>query len=236
MVNPDVRVFIPDDLSEAAATILAADIAEVVAARGRCRVALAGGGTPVPVYQRLAQPPLSSQVPWASVDLFFGDERVVRPDDPASNYLMVKGSLLDHISIPPGNVHRIHTERPAEEAARAYADVLGDQPLDIAILGMGGDGHTASLFPDTPELGNGERVRVTHSPEPPPVRISLGLDVFTQAHTVYFLVTGAAKAARLAEIKRQIESGAPVLPAARVQPASGRLVWLIDKPAAGNFA
>ncbi len=233
---PDVRVFSPDQLIAAAATLLAADIKEVVAARGRCRFALAGGGTPVPVYQRLAWAPLASTVPWASVELFFGDERAVRPDDPASNYAMVKGSLLDHIDIPAGNVHRIHGELPPAEAARAYAEELGDEPLDIVLLGMGDDGHTASLFPDTPDLDGGAPVRVTRSPVPPTERVTLGLGVLDRARSVYFLVSGAGKAARLAEVKRQIESGAPTLPAARVQPTGGRLIWLVNREAAGNFA
>jgi len=232
---PDVRVFSSDELSNAAATVLAADIKEVVTARGRCRVALAGGGTPVPVYQRLAWAPLATSVPWASVDLFFGDERAVLPDDPASNYAMVKGALLDHIDIPAANVHRIHGELPPEEAARAYVELLGDRPLDIALLGMGDDGHTASLFIGTPDLDIAP-VFVTHSPVPPANQVTLSLGVLNHARAVYFLVTGAGKAARLAEVKRQIESGAPELPAARVQPSEGRLVWLIDEPAAGDFA
>ncbi len=235
-MEPDVRVFSPDQLSTAAATLLAAEIKEVVAARGRCRFALAGGGTPVPVYQRLAWAPLATSIPWESVEMFFGDERAVRLDDPGSNYAMVKGSLLDHISIPAENVHRIHCELPPEEAARAYAEVLGDEPLDITLLGMGDDGHTASLFPGTPDLDGGAPVRVSQSPIPPTDRVTLSLRVLNRSRAIYLLVAGATKAARLAEIKRQIESGAPVLPAARLQPTDGRLVWLIDQPAAAQFA
>ncbi len=236
MTAPDLRIFSSDEWSAEAAALLAADIEEVVAERGRCRLALAGGSTPVPVYQHLAAPPLSTRLPWAEVEVFFGDERAVPPDDPSSNYAMAREALLDPLAIEADNVHRIRGELPPAEAARAYAQELGDAPLDIVLLGMGGDGHTASLFPGTPELDSGERVRVTRSPVPPTERVSLGLPVLKGARKVYFLVSGAGKAARLAEVKAQIDDGAPVLPAARVQPTNGLLIWLLDDEAAAKLA
>lgn len=229
MVSPDIRVFPPAQLTAAGAAVLAAAIEELVASRGWCRIALAGGSTPKPIYERM----VGMSVPWTKVELFFGDERLVGPGDPASNYAMVKRSLIDHIDIPSRNVHRIRGELPADEAARAYAELLGNASLDIALLGMGDDGHTASLFPETADMDATDLVSVTHSPMPPYERVSLGLRTLNRAGTVYLLVAGAAKAVRLAEVRVQIASGAPVLPAARLQPETGRLIWLIDSDAAG---
>jgi len=231
-VNPDIRVVPAGELAVSAAAELAAELARVVSLRGRCRLALAGGSTPAPVYERLA---VSPRVPWASVDVFFGDERAVPADDAASNYAMAKRTLLDRAKLPAGNVHRIHGELAPAEAARAYAGVLGDEPLDVVLLGMGGDGHTASLFPDTPQLDAAELVRATHSPVAPHDRISLGMAAINRARAVYFLVAGAGKATRLAEVRDQIAAAAPVLPAAHVQPQNGRLIWLIDSDAASSL-
>jgi 6-phosphogluconolactonase len=243
-----VEIFEPGELAAAAADRIATETAEAVAARGVCRIGLSGGGTPRPVYQALARPPLAGQMPWDRVELFWGDERCVPPDDPASNYRMACEAFIEEVPIPAANVHRIEGERPPEEAAAAYAEVLGDEPIDILLLGIGADGHTASLFPGTPHMeggpegggeggeGGGRSVIATISPAPPAERVSLTLGAINRARTVYFLVAGADKAGRLAEIFAQIESGAPALPAARVQPASQNLIWLLDRGAAGELA
>ena len=229
MVAPDIRVFEPDRLVGAAAEQIADEIADVIAERGACRLGLAGGGTPRPIYQTLASPPLSERVAWDKLHLLWGDERCVPPDHESSNYKMVATALINHVPIPAENIHRIEGERSQEEAAKAYIDALGDKPIDILLLGMGGDGHTASLFPDTPNLaGPGPRVIPARGPVAPHERVSLSMGAINEAHAVYFLISGNGKAARLAEVLEQIKAGAPVLPTAHVQPSSGRLVWLVD--------
>ena len=195
MVDPEIFVFAPDVYAESAAELVAGSIAESVRSRGRCRLGLAGGGTPVPVYERLAQPPLVDRVPWSDVDWFWGDERAVPPDDPASTYAMARRSLLDPVAAPAEMVHRIRGELGAHAAARAYVEVLGDEPIDVLLLGMGGDGHTASLFPETSAATSpAERVIATTSPVAPHDRISLAVSAINEARVVVLLVTGASKA------------------------------------------
>lgn len=214
-----------------AAADLAARIERTIAAHGRCRLALAGGFTPKQVYERVARDP---SLDWRRVDIFFGDERCVPADHEDSNYRMAREALLDRVAVAL-TVHRIEGERPPLEAARVYEGVLGDQPLDLVLLGMGEDGHVASLFPDTPELGSAAaRVVATRSPRPPAARVSLTLRAINEAGAVVFWVTGAAKADRVAEVFRQIETGAAVLPAAMVAPA-GELIWLLDAGAAARL-
>jgi len=146
---------------------------------------------------------------------------------------MVHDELLTRVPIPESNVHRIEGERSPDDAARAYADTLGDEPLGLILLGMGVDGHTASLFPDTPGLGAHEsRVIATIAPGAPIARVSLTLRAINEAAAVRFWVSGASKAEPVAEVFRQIERGAPRLPAARVRPRSERLCWFVDDAAA----
>lgn len=206
--------------------------------RGSCHIALAGGGTPKPLYLRLAKPDLRSQVDWSRVHLFFGDERHVDPQNPASNYLMARAALIDHVPINLTHVHRIHGELPADEAAAQYAGLLATEgPLDIALCGMGGDGHTASLFPEGPELEDTQAtVLVTRSPVSPFTRISMGLPTLNQARYVVLLVSGEGKAQRLAEVYGQLLSDdAPTLPAAMLRPESHQLHWFVDAGAASQL-
>ena len=219
-------------LAEAAATDLADRIACVIDTRGLCRVALAGGTTPRPVYERIARSDLAARIDWTRVDLFFGDERCVPPDDEASNYRMVEQALVARLGAKP-RVHRIAGEEPPADAARAYAAEMGDAPLDVVVLGMGGDGHTASLFPGRPEAQErSARVVPARAPTPPVERVSLTLRAINEAGAVRFWVSGEDKAARVAEVFREIESGAPALPAAQVWPESGELIWFLDDAAA----
>lgn len=229
-MKPEVVVKPAPELPAAAAAALAEALVAAIRKRGACRFALAGGSTPQPVYAALAAPPLSQQVDWKKVHVFFGDERCVPPDDPASNYRMAHAALLDQVKIPAAQVHRIEGERPAAEAARAYAQTLGKEPLDIALLGLGDDGHTASIFPATRE--SSARVMATSSPVPPLLRVSLTTAALSEARQVFFLVSGAKKAARVAEVFAQLGDDAPPLPAARVRPSTGKLVWFLDADAA----
>ncbi len=146
---------------------------------------------------------------------------------------MVHDVLLSRVAIPERNIHRIEGERPPAEAARVYEEVLADEPLDLILLGMGEDGHTASLFPDTPALGQSEsRVIATVAPVAPVDRVSLTLRTINDAGVVRFWVSGAAKAEALAEVFRQYAGESPSLPAARVSPRSAALCWFVDVAAA----
>jgi 6-phosphogluconolactonase len=171
-------------------------------------------------------------IAWQRITVFFTDERCVAPDHQASNYRMAREALLDRVA---ATVRRIEGERPPAEAARAYAEVLGVQPLDVIVLGMGEDGHVASLFPDTPGLATtSERVIASRSPHPPSDRVSLTMSVINQAGAVVLWIAGTQKADCVAEVLGQIESGARTLPAALVEPA-GELVWLLDAGAAARL-
>lgn len=232
--TPEIRRF-PDleSLIAAAAEDLVDCVERAIRASGRCRVAMAGGSTPRPVYRLVAQPGLASRVDWASVQVFWGDERCVPPTDSRSNYRSVYEDLLARVPIPKHNIHRIETEGPPDDVAKAYSEVLGEDPLDLVLLGMGEDGHTASLFPDTPDLGRlADRVVATRAPAAPVHRISLTLGSINESSEIRFWVAGAAKARPMAEVFEQIGSGSPVLPAARVYPHSGRICWLVDRAAA----
>lgn len=212
-------------LAEAAAALVAARLGEALAARARASIALAGGSTPRAMHQRLAGHALD----WPRVRVYFGDERCVGPDDPASNHRMARESLLDQV---PAEVHRIEGERPPDEAAARYADTLAPAlPLDVVVLGMGDDGHTASLFPDTPEPRPGALVIATRAPIAPHDRVTMTYGAIAAAQTRIILVSGAGKAARLAEVFAQLAAGQPVLPAARVAPA----IWMIDHAAASEL-
>lgn len=222
----------PSAVAELAARFVLARAASTLALRPTFRIALAGGSTPRATYERLAAPDLAADVDWARVSVFFGDERMVPPEDTSSNYRMAREALLSRVPIPSENVHRIEGELRADIAAGRYAEKVGRAPLDLVLLGMGDDGHVASLFPGTPELGAEGVVLPSVAPVAPRERVTLGLRVLNGAHAVALLVTGAAKAARVAQVVRERKAGRPVLPAARVQPESGELHWFLDEAAA----
>jgi 6-phosphogluconolactonase len=215
-----------------------------VAARGRFTMALAGGSTPRGLYRLLADAgqPYRGRLPWEAIHLFFGDERPVPPDHPDSNYRMAREALLDRV--PAASVHRIHGEDPGgaeayeAELRRFFETPPGDPPprLDVVLLGLGGDGHTASLFPGSPAVE--ERTRWVVSPFVEHLgtrRVTLTLPVLNRARDVLFLVSGASKAAALARVLDP--SGSPDLPpAARVRPEDGTVVWIADADAASGLA
>jgi 6-phosphogluconolactonase len=222
----------PKAVAEAAARFIASAASSSIAARGAFRLALSGGGTPRATYERLAEPDLASGLDWSKVFVFFGDERVVPPSDPASNYRMARESLIDRVPLPPANVYRIEGELDANAAAGHYATLLGTEPLDLVLLGMGDDGHVASLFPGSAELGRTDRtVLASHSPLPPHERVTIALPVINAARIVLLLVTGENKAGRVAQVFAERASGAPRLPAARVAPRRGELHWFLDAAA-----
>jgi 6-phosphogluconolactonase len=199
-------------------------------------VALAGGGTPRRLFELLATPPFSERIPWERVHVFWGDERCVPPDDPGSNYRMAREALLDHVPLPTDNIHRVHGELDPETAAQAYATELhgffGAQwpVFDLILLGMGDDGHTASLFPGSDALREKTRpvIGVTAQYQDRPARrVTLTPPAINAAREVMFLVVGASKAQTLqAVLKGAFQPH--VLPAQIVQPTDGHLAWLVD--------
>jgi 6-phosphogluconolactonase len=204
--------------------------------RGRFSVALSGGNTPRTVYSLLASE--HKQLPWDSIHIFFGDERHVPPEDPDSNFRMASESLLSRVAIPEKNVHRIHAEMDAEAAAAEYDQELRDffhlsdhdwPRFDLIFLGLGEDGHTASLFPGSKALTEtSRRVVANWVTKFKTFRITFTLPVLNHAAEVIFLVSGAAKAQILNEVLRP---GAKKYPAQSVQPENGRLLWLVDQDA-----
>jgi 6-phosphogluconolactonase len=186
----------------------------VIEERGEFRVALSGGSTPRPVYAALA---LQPDLAWEKWRIFFSDERCVPPDDAQSNYRLARETLLEHVPIPPDRVHRMRGELDESEAARLYEAELGLGPLDLALLGMGQDGHTASLFPGSPALEERGRLVVPSlAPVEPRRRLTLTLRALDGARAAWFFICGENKAARLAEVVAERRRGEPELPAARV--------------------
>jgi 6-phosphogluconolactonase len=216
-------------LVESAAARIRRVAADAVAARGRFRVALAGGSTPRALYPKLAQ-----GVDWTRADVFFGDERAVPPDDPQSNYRMARETLLGPARVPEENVFRWRAEAPdLDAAARAYEETLRRRSarplLDLALLGLGPDGHTASLFPGTAALAVEDRLAVPVTvPALNARRLTLTYPVFLEAGAVFFLVTGPDKRAALADVVRP----GSTLPAARVVHQSPSVCIFCDRAAA----
>jgi 6-phosphogluconolactonase len=236
-------------VAEAAGRIVAA-AARAVRASGRFVVALAGGSTPKRLYELLATPEYAARVDWAHTHVFFGDERCVPPDDPESNYRMARLALLDRVPVPAPNVHRMRGEDDPRQAAGAYErevravlatpdgppGVGSERRFHLVLLGMGSNGHTASLFPGLMAVRERERwVVAEHVAEVHAWRITLTPPVLNAAAEVLFLALGAEKAAML---KRVLEG--PVrpdeLPAQAIAPHDGLLTWLVDAAAARDLA
>jgi 6-phosphogluconolactonase len=219
-------------LAREAAGWIARALQGAVAARGTASLGLAGGRTPAPVYAALAGPPHRDAVDWSRVEIFFGDERAVGPDDPESNFRLASDTLLRHVAIPAARVHRMEADRAdLEVAADAYAALL-PPALDVLVLGMGPDGHTASLFPGSAALLERRRLVVpVVGPKPPPRRLTITPPVIAAARAIAVLVTGADKAAMVARAR---DAGTEV----REVPARLALggTWFLDPAAAGRLA
>jgi 6-phosphogluconolactonase len=236
-VYPDL-----DSMSQAAASLLVEQANQAVAARGRFDVALSGGSTPRRTYELLAAQPFRDQAPWHRMHIFWGDERCVPLDDPRSNARMAKEAWLDHVPIPATQIHCIDCAQSPAEGARRYEAHLrqffsGRPPrLDLVLLGLGDNGHTASLFPGTPVLRETERwVAEVYVAEQDMYRVTLTAPFINQAALVVFLVAGEAKAGVLREIlygPRDAER----LPAQLIAPQAGELLWLTDLKAAAQVA
>jgi 6-phosphogluconolactonase len=230
---PVISVVVPGpaELAEAAASWTAERITGAVAARRACYLALAGGETPRGCYERLAQPPYRDSVPWRSVFVYWSDERQVPLDDPACNYAMAKAALLDHVPIPAEQVFPLVGD-PTPALRRVPADAAGRPRFDVIHLGIGEDGHTASLFPGSPALQEAHAmVAVVHdAPKPPPDRLTLTLPVINAARAVLFMAQGASKREALAGVRRHD----PALPASLVLPVDGELRFIVDRAATGE--
>lgn len=206
--------------------------------RGRFSVALSGGSTPQRLYRLMATPPWNERINWSGVHFFLADERHLPLDHADSNCRMIRETLFDPLHelglSGMGHFHPMSTAEAVEACAQSYETVLreffsGQPPcLDLVILGMGPDGHTASLFPGH-EHPHGHWVLPVHaSPKPPPERLTLSLDIINRARHVWFLATGADKSQALAELRG---AKAPLLPANQVCPRGGQLLWLVDEAA-----
>lgn len=238
----DTRVF-PDinALSRAAAEESFRIMQDAVAQRGRFAIALAGGHTPAKMYALWAQDKrYDGHTPWDRVHLFWGDERYVARTDPHSNYRMARETLLAQVPIPPANIHPMPTEiAPPDKAAAAYESDMrqffGQAPpeFDLQLLGLGIEGHTASLFPGSPVLDEKKAwVAAVTAPADPPLRLTLTPVVLNLARNTFFLVAGENKREILAALRNEPDGKPSQYPAGRIRP-SGRVLWFLDHLAAG---
>jgi 6-phosphogluconolactonase len=231
-----------DELSRAAASEFIRQGRRAVQEKGQFSVALSGGSTPKSLYSLLVNDSsLRKEVPWDQTHFFWGDERHVPPDHPESNYRMTKEAMFSKIVIPSENIHRIRAENPnAQQAAEEYEETVrtffhlkaGDLPrFDLVLLGMGPDGHTASLFPGTEALREQRRLVVANWVEKFHThRITMTLPTLNQAAFVLFLVSGEEKAETLRQVLEE-RGQPPPFPSQLVRPTQGRLLWLVDRGA-----
>jgi 6-phosphogluconolactonase len=251
-LQPDVRIF--DDLellSRAAAELFIEDSKQAVSRRGRFLVVLSGGSTPMELYKLLAQSPYREQMDWMRVHVFWGDERCVPMEDPENNYRQARDVLLNQVSIPKENIHRVlsdastwlSTSLEPVEAAKDYANILkrfASPPLDwprfdLVLLGMGEDGHTASLFPDSKVNVTAPTMAVIAQYQNRPAnRVTLTPLVFNSARRIIFLVNGKSKSQTLANVLYG-EYQPEKLPAQRIHPTDGELMWMVDQSAASKL-
>ncbi len=220
-----------DDLRRIAAEILAKKIHSAIQARGRCSLMLSGGSTPGPVYEELGNSDLAEKISWSQLEIYFADERAVPVDHPESNYRLVKETLLKaHPEVLGQMFHMPADAADRAAAAKRYARRLPD-PIDVLVLGMGPDGHTASLFPGSAALDETEqRVVAVTAPKPPPERMTITPTVIERARTIVMIAAGAEKAPMLSKAL----GGLPDVKAVPAQLAR-RATWIVDQAAAGDL-
>lgn len=246
-MNADAKRQVNIEPDEYAANELAAElfgtiVCQAVADSGQCSVALAGGTTPHALYQLLASQAPMSGLPWDRLEVFWGDERDVPHDHVESNYGMAQRTLLDHVPVPPTQIHPMPADaQDIQSAAAEYEQVIrrvvpagpdGTPQFDLILLGVGGDGHTASLFPDTPAVDETEKlVMGQHVSVLGRSRMTFTFPLINAARNVLFQITGEDKAEVVADLLSEQRRGVSKLPAARVQPA-GKLYVVLDRDAA----
>jgi 6-phosphogluconolactonase len=240
----DTRVYPDlDAVSRAAFEELWLVMRDSIAERGRFAIALSGGRTPAKMYELWAQSHAQGvATDWDCVHLFWGDERFVAKDDPLSNYRMTRETLIERVPIPEGNVHPmpgpeefVAPEKAAEDYEAELRNFFGAEPpgFDLQLLGLGVEGHTASLFPGSPALEERKRwVAAVEAPAKPPQRLTLTPVVLNQARNTFFLVCGADKREIVAALRDEPESQPSEYPAGNIRP-KGRVLWFLDKAAAG---
>ena len=224
-----VRVFRDlEALSQEAASLFAQQARETT---GNFKVGLAGGSTPRRTYELLAASPFRDAVDWSAVEIFFGDERWVPPSDPESNEGMARAALLDHVPIPHGQIFPMYRPGSVQDGADAYDALLrASGPLDVVFLGMGDDGHTASLFPGAPELWVRDRLTVaTTSPKGVSQRVTMTVRALQAAHLLVYLVSGENKAEPLQRALADDDSNRP--PSGLVAKDARQAFWFVDRAA-----
>jgi 6-phosphogluconolactonase len=236
----------PAEVASAAARLFADQVKAAAQARGIARVAISGGTTPKAMFALLADPsqPFVKEIPWDKLDLYWVDERCVPPDHPDSNYRMTKEQLLSKVPLPADRIHRMEGELPPEEAAARYEATIrngfrlegAETPtFDLVLLGMGDDGHTASLFPHTEALDDMTHIAVpNHVPQKDTWRITLTWPVINQGREVAFLIEGSGKAQVLHDVL-QGSYQPETYPSQLIRPASGKLTFLLDSTAAAKL-
>lgn len=232
-----------DTMSHEAARYIVQLAHEAIAKNGRFTFALSGGSTPKKLYGLLGSDPYRGQIDWSAVDIYWSDERCVPPDDPESNYMMAQQVLLSHIPIPAAQVHRMPAEQPDQNAA-SYAYTLemqqcfstdGVPVFDLIQLGMGPEGHTASLFPHQSSLHEQQRIVMPVTvPKPPPPRLTFTPRILNAAAHVLFLVTGEEKQDALQAVLEGVYNPEEY-PAQIVRPEKGEVTWMLDTQAAAKL-
>ena len=244
-MKPEVRIFNDlEGLSRAAANLFIEQAEQSISERNRFLVALNGGSTPTRLFQLLATDE-HEKADWSKVHIFWGDERCVPPDDAGSSYGQARDTLLSHILIPDSNIHRIRGELGPVEASKEYSLILREfssppfqyPRFDLVYLGMGEDGHTASLFPGSSlDVAEPTMPVTAHYQDRPAHRVTLTPIVFNAAHMIVFMATGEKKAKPLAEVLSDTHTRNPAqYPAQRIDPKEGRLIWLVDEAAASRL-
>lgn len=238
-MEPNIHIYSDN---EAVAAAFAEWFVDWAAAKGKVTVALSGGSTPKALFRILAEQ-YEEKVDWSKIHFFWGDERCVPPDDDESNYGMTQDLLLRHIDIPMANIHRVKGEDDPEQEATRYGELIeehvkmedGYPVFDLILLGMGSDGHTASIFPHQKELLMAESIcAVATHPESGQQRITLTGPVINRAQQIAFLVTGASKTDKLRQIIRE-EGEWFGYPASHIRPLSGKVDWFVDEAAAAEL-
>jgi len=239
----EIRIFKDvEGLSQEAANLFVEQAETAITHQGRFLVALNGGSTPTRLFQLLGTE-YREKVDWEKVHVFWGDERCVPPDDPGSNYRQAQEALLSHVPIPEANIHRVKGELAPADASKDYALVLKEfatPPLefprfDLVYLGMGEDGHIASLFPGSPVDVSEPTLPVTAQYQDRPAnRVTLTQIVLNQAHTIAFMAASGKKAVTLAEVLSD-RYNPELYPAQRIKPKDGKLIWLVDDDAAAKL-